>query len=74
MKYYIGYGFMSLLTILFIALKFMGYITWSWWWVLSPLWLGFALFFMVCIYAIIEVLLILVAIAVATLDSFMDRS
>jgi hypothetical protein len=24
----------------FIALKLAGVITWSWWWVLSPLWLG----------------------------------
>ena len=39
-----GVGFAGLLTIVFIALKLMGYITWSWWWVLSPLWIGFALF------------------------------
>lgn len=31
-----GLGFLSLLTILFIALKLLGKITWSWWWVLSP--------------------------------------
>lgn len=37
-----GIGFLGLLTILFIGLKLTGYITWSWWWVLSPLWLGFA--------------------------------
>lgn len=35
-----GIGFLGLLTILFIGLKLTGYITWSWWWVLSPLWLG----------------------------------
>lgn len=34
-----GIGFLGLLTIVFIALKLMGYIAWSWWWVLSPLWL-----------------------------------
>jgi len=28
-----------LLTTLFIGLKLLGSITWSWWWVLSPLWL-----------------------------------
>lgn len=33
-----GIGFFGLLTILFIGLKFTGYITWSWVWVLSPLW------------------------------------
>ena len=25
----------------FIVLKLTGYIDWSWWWVLSPLWVGF---------------------------------
>lgn len=34
-----GIGFFGLLTIVFITLKLMGYITWSWWWVLSPLWI-----------------------------------
>ena len=35
----IGPGFFSLLTILFIALKLTGYIAWSWWWVLAPIWI-----------------------------------
>ena len=34
-----GVGFLGLLTLLFIGLKFTGYITWSWIWVLSPLWI-----------------------------------
>jgi hypothetical protein len=38
-----GIGFVGLLTILFIGLKLTGYIDWSWLWVLSPLWIGFAL-------------------------------
>ena len=38
-----GIGFTGLLTILFIALKLTGFITWSWLWVLSPLWIGFVL-------------------------------
>jgi hypothetical protein len=29
------------LLLLFIGLKLAGFIDWSWWWVLSPLWLGF---------------------------------
>ena len=32
-----GAGFVSLLTLLFIGLKLTGYITWSWWWILSPI-------------------------------------
>jgi hypothetical protein len=38
-----GIGFAGLLTVLFIGLKLTGYIAWSWLWVLSPLWIGFAL-------------------------------
>ena len=33
-------GFTGLLTLLFIALKLTGYITWSWVWVLSPIWIS----------------------------------
>ena len=35
-----GIGFVGLLTILFIGLKLTGYIAWSWWWVLSPVWIS----------------------------------
>lgn len=34
-----GIGFVGALTILFIALKLLDEIDWSWWWVLSPLWI-----------------------------------
>lgn len=33
-----GIGFLGLLAIVFITLKLTGYITWSWWLVLLPLW------------------------------------
>ena len=33
-----GIGFAGLLAIVFITLKLLGKIDWSWWWVLSPLW------------------------------------
>ena len=35
-----GIGFVGLLTILFVGLKLTGYIDWSWWWVLSPIWIS----------------------------------
>ena len=35
--------FLNLLTILFIGLKLTNYVTWSWVWVLAPLWAPFAL-------------------------------
>ncbi len=34
-----GIGFTGLLTIVFIVLKLLDKIDWSWWWVLSPLWI-----------------------------------
>ena len=34
-----GIGFVGLLTITFITLKLLGKITWSWFWVLSPIWI-----------------------------------
>lgn len=48
-----GIGFCGLLTIAFIVLKLLGKITWSWWWVLSPIWLGFALALLIVIVLII---------------------
>lgn len=35
-----GIGFCGLLTIVFITLKLIGIINWSWLWVLSPLWIS----------------------------------
>lgn len=35
-----GLGFTGALTILFIALKLTHVVTWSWWWVLSPIWIS----------------------------------
>ncbi len=32
-----GIGFSGLLTIVFIVLKLVGKIDWSWWWVLAPI-------------------------------------
>ena len=33
----------TLLTVLFVGLKLTNYIDWSWWWVLSPLWIPVAI-------------------------------
>ena len=38
-----GIGFAGLLTVAFIVLKLTGTVTWSWWWVLSPLWISASL-------------------------------
>lgn len=42
-----GIGFAGMLTIVFIVLKLMDVITWSWWWVLSPIWISWALVLLV---------------------------
>lgn len=57
-----GIGFLGALTILFIALKLTNYISWSWWWVLAPMWVPSAV--------VLGVLVILLVIAgvVAVID------
>ena len=50
-----GIGFSGLLTIVFIILKLIGKIDWSWWWVLSPLWITFMLCMLFFILMIIVI-------------------
>lgn len=52
-----GIGFTGLLAIVFITLKLLGIIAWSWWWVLAPLWMG------VAIFALIVLLVLAVAVS-----------
>lgn len=42
-NYHYGLNFAEGLTLVFIVLKLCKIITWSWLWVLSPLWIGFVL-------------------------------
>lgn len=53
-----GIGFTGLLACIFITLKLIGKIDWSWWWVLSPLWIGTAA---VLVVAAVVVLIALVS-------------
>ena len=48
-----GIGFFGLLAIVFITLKLTGYIAWSWWWVLAPLWAPAAVFLAIAAIAIL---------------------
>jgi len=34
---------LELLLLLFVGLKLTGHITWSWWWVLAPMWIPIAI-------------------------------
>ena len=45
----VSLGFAEALTILFIALKLCGVISWSWLWVLSPIWISFAFFIFISV-------------------------
>lgn len=44
-----GIGLVGLLTIVFTVLKLTRVITWSWWWVLSPMWISILLLIVVLI-------------------------
>lgn len=54
-----GIDFAGMLTILFIGLKLTGFINWSWWWVLSPIWISIAIVLLVLL--IIGIVAIIVA-------------
>lgn len=47
-----GVGFAGLLTIVFIALKLTKIINWSWWWVLSPVWIYFVLIILIAVVCV----------------------
>jgi hypothetical protein len=52
-----GVGLLCLMFLIFMTLKLMGYITWSWWWVTAPLWVGFAIILtIILIFLLIEFL------------------
>ena len=48
-----GIGFVGLLTIAFIVLKHAHIIDWSWWWVLSPIWISASLIAVIVIVCLI---------------------
>lgn len=53
-----GIGFLGALTILFIALKLTHVIDWSWWWVLSPIWIPVAV--VLGIIAVVAIVMLIV--------------
>lgn len=48
-----GIGFCELLAVVFIVLKLTGVITWSWGWVLAPIWIPLAILAVVIIIFLI---------------------
>lgn len=53
-KKHVGLCFSEALTILFVALKLCGVISWPWIWVLSPYWIE------LCITIIIAIIIIII--------------
>lgn len=53
-----GIGISGLLTVAFVVLKLCHVINWSWLWVLSPLWIGTALFVAVVVVGLLGVLVV----------------
>jgi hypothetical protein len=58
-----GLGLPTVLFIVFLVLKLTDNIDWSWWWVTSPLWIGYAAIFG----------FILIVALVAGIAAFFDR-
>ena len=59
MKIEIGTGFLTLLALVFITLKLLKYITWSWWWVLAPIWIPITLSILVWVIILLVGLLVI---------------
>ena len=55
-----GLGICSVLTVVFVVLKLTKVITWSWWWVLCPLWINL-------------ILTIIAVIVIALIDNSIDN-
>ena len=49
---HVGIGFAEALTLLFIGLKLGKVISWSWLWVLSPIWISLALIVVIAIIVV----------------------
>lgn len=52
-KYYISSPGLELLTISFIVLKLLGKIDWPWLWVVSPIWIPFAIIIVIFLIAVL---------------------
>lgn len=51
-------GFLQILTLIFVVLKLVGTITWSWWWVLSPLWIPASILLIIIVITTIAALIV----------------
>lgn len=50
-------GITTILTLIFVILKLTGNIDWSWWWVVSPIWIGWGfMLVIILIFVVVEYL------------------
>ena len=47
-----GLGLGGVLTVVFVVLKLVGVINWSWWWVLSPIWISLAATLVIALFCV----------------------
>ena len=59
-----GISFTGALTVLFIGLKLTHVINWSWWWVLSPIWISALFVFAIILIVAIVAVIAFVAVAI----------
>lgn len=52
-----GIGFTGALTVAFIILKLTHVINWSWWWVLAPSWIPFALVMFILLFVLVALII-----------------
>ncbi len=55
-----GISLVGVLLIVFVVLKLTGNLDWSWWWVLSPIWIPFAILASIFVFAFIAVIILLI--------------
>ena len=53
-----GIGLSTIIFLIFLVLKLIGQITWSWWWVTAPLWLPAGIFLVVMLIIFIIALIV----------------
>jgi len=58
-----GIGFVGLLTITFVVLRLCEVVDWSWWWVLSPVWISTG------VIALVLIIIALIGVIMITLNS-----
>lgn len=52
-----GIGFFGVLVLIFITLKLLGVIAWSWWWVLAPMWIPLTIVMVIVLAVVIKAIL-----------------